>query len=157
MKNDFQILMVCLANICRSPMAEGIMRNKLKERNIDAKVDSAGTSDWQVGKNPDQRAILTMMEHHINISKLVARQFSKNDFYHFDLILAMDEQNYQDIILMADNEQHKDKVKLILSYSSHFSHTISVPDPWYGKQRGFEEIYQLLDKACEEVIKTHFI
>lgn len=150
-----KILMVCLGNICRSPMAEGILKHQLNERNITAVVDSAGTGGWHAGENPDSLAIRTMKQHQIDISKLVARQFKKNDFDQFDLILAMDETNKQDILSLASGDNDKKKVKLILSYNP-FSNISSVPDPWYGNEDGFEKVYHMIDEACKEVIKSHF-
>lgn len=153
--NDLRILMVCLGNICRSPMAEGILRHQLKNISVNCVIDSAGTGGWHAGENPDRRAIKNMKEHGIDISKLVARQFKKNDFDQFDLILAMDESNYADIIKQADNQQQKNKVRLILSYLRD-QKDLSVPDPWYGDQDGFETVFQLLSNACSEVVKKHF-
>lgn len=150
-----KILMVCLGNICRSPMAEGILRHQLKERNITTIVDSAGTGGWHAGENPDSRAIRTMKHHQIDISKLIARQFKKNDFDQFDLILAMDETNMQDILCLASGDNDRKKVKLILSYHPA-SNTSSVPDPWYGSEDGFEKVYHMLDNACTSIIKSHF-
>jgi protein-tyrosine phosphatase len=150
-----KILMVCLGNICRSPMAEGIIRHKLNERGLKATIDSAGTGGWHAGESPDPRAIQTMQQHGIDISKLVARQFKKNDLGHFDLILAMDETNHVDIIDLVTDMKDKEKVKLILDYSA-IHKGCSVPDPWYGGDEGFEAVYQMLDEACEQVIKHHF-
>src|SRR5688500_3441085 len=109
-----KILMVCLGNICRSPMAEGIIQHKLNERGLKATIDSAGTGGWHAGESPDPRAIQTMRQHGIDISKLGARQFKKNDLSHFDLILAMDETNNMDIIDLVTDIKDKEKVKLIL-------------------------------------------
>lgn len=147
--------MVCLGNICRSPMAEGILRHQLMDASINAVIDSAGTGGWHAGENPDRRAIHNMKEHGIDISKLVARQFKKNDFDQFDLILAMDESNYVDILKLATDQQQKNKVRLILSYLEK-QKDLSVPDPWYGDQDGFETVFQLLDHACSAVVKKHF-
>jgi protein-tyrosine phosphatase len=154
--DEIKILMVCLGNICRSPMAEGIMRNKLNQRNISAFVDSAGTGGWHAGENPDRRAIKNMLQHGIDISTLVARQFTVADFNRFDLILAMDETNYADILRLALDQREKEKVQLILKYIDYPS-GFSVPDPWYGNQDGFETVYRMLDEACEAVIKKHCI
>jgi len=155
MAEKFKILMVCLGNICRSPMAEGILRHQLDQKGISATVDSAGTGGWHAGENPDRRAIKNMKEHGIDISKLVARQFTPNDFSTFDLILAMDESNYEDIIKQTTDPVKKNKVKLILKYTNRNS-DFSVPDPWYGDQKGFETVFKMLDEACEMVIKKHF-
>jgi protein-tyrosine phosphatase len=151
-----KILMVCLGNICRSPMAEGILRYQLKEQGYLTHIDSAGTGGWHAGEHPDTRAIQAMNHHGIDISNLVARQFIKNDFDQFDLILAMDTTNYKDIIRLSPDQTSTQKVQLILSYIPG-AKDLSVPDPWYGNQDGFEKVYQLLNQACREVIKTHFV
>ena len=148
--------MVCLGNICRSPMAEGIMRHKLQQMGIETLIDSAGTGGWHAGESPDPRAIKAMRQHQIDIAGLVARQFQVSDFDRFDLILAMDESNHADLIQLASTAQQKDRVKLILKYTNRIS-GFSVPDPWYGNQDGFESVYQMLNEACDEVIKVHFI
>ncbi len=155
MAQKFKILMVCLGNICRSPMAEGIMRYKLEQMGMEVMVDSAGTGGWHSGENPDKRAIKNMKEHGIDISTLVARQFTPADFDRFDLILAMDESNYEDILKQSTDPKKRNKVKLILKYTDRKS-DFSVPDPWYGDQDGFETVFHMLDNACEQVIKKHF-
>lgn len=149
------IITVCLGNICRSPMAEGILRFKLKERGIHAMVDSAGIGGWHAGENPDKRAIQTMRNHGIDISNLIARQFVKNDFDQFDIILAMDESNLEDILSLTSNTDHRGKVKLMLSYLPH-KKIKSVPDPWYGNLDGFENVYQMLNESCDNFINYHF-
>ncbi len=154
MSNEFKILMVCLGNICRSPMAEGMMKHQLSQRGLNVMVDSAGTGGWHAGENPDPRAIKTMQQHGIDISKLVARQFKKNDFDQFDLILVMDESNEMDVLKLTNSESHHKKVKLILKYTS--TSDLSVPDPWYGGMDGFEKVYHMLYAACDGVIKSHF-
>jgi protein-tyrosine phosphatase len=156
MPPPLKILMVCLGNICRSPMAEGILRYQLKEQGYSAQIDSAGTGGWHAGEHPDPRAIKAMNHHGINISNLVARQLTKNDLDQFDLILAMDTSNYKDIIRLSPDQQTSQKVKLILSYLPG-KHDLSVPDPWYGEQDGFEKVFQMLNQACVEVVKTHFV
>jgi len=152
---SMKILMVCLGNICRSPMAEGIMREKLKDLYPGSIIDSAGTGGWHAGENPDRRAVKNMNDHGIDISKLVARQFHPKDFENFDLILAMDESNYEDILKISNNEEQNNKVKLILSYMPG-QKTLSVPDPWYGGPEGFEHVFHLLNDALDKVILKHF-
>ncbi len=141
-----KILMVCLGNICRSPLAEGILKSKTK--NIE--VDSAGTAGYHIGKNPDIRSIEIGKKNNIDISSQRARQFSSNDFSKFDKIYAMDNDNYSKIISLAKNQQEINKVELILNeiFPNQFK---SVPDPYYGGARGFENIYDLLNKACEKI------
>ena len=145
-----KILMVCLGNICRSPLAEGILKSKTK--NIE--VDSAGTAGYHIGKNPDIRSIEIGKKNNIDISSQRARQFSSNDFSKFDKIYAMDNDNYSKIISLAKNQQEINKVELILNeiFPNQFK---SVPDPYYGGARGFENIYDLLNKACEKIVSKH--
>ena len=137
-----KILMVCLGNICRSPMAEGIMRN-LGEKKVE--VDSAGTADYHIGSQPDKRMIATAFEHGIDISNMSARQFQSDDFDSFDVIFAMDSSNYRNIISLAKDENDKQKVKMIIENSN-------VPDPYYGGDEGFEHVYKLLHEACQKFL-----
>ena len=140
-----KILMVCLGNICRSPLAEGILRSKLDSNFI---IDSAGTGGWHAGESPDQRSIETAKQNNIDISHQKARKFSIADFDLFDYIYVMDQSNHKDVINLAPNEVAKAKVALILGDSKE------VPDPYYGGQEGFENVYYLLDQACEEIAKN---
>jgi protein-tyrosine phosphatase len=147
------ILMVCLGNICRSPLAEGVLRHKLEEAGIkDVKVDSAGTSDYHVGDHPDSRSMKNAKQHGIDISKLCGRQFTQKDFDAFDLIYVMDASNYQNVIALARNESDKAKVDLLLN-AKWPGKNIAVPDPYYGSGDGFENVFQLVDQACEEIVK----
>lgn len=140
-----KILMVCLGNICRSPLAEGILRSKLDSNFI---IDSAGTGGWHAGQSPDKRSIETAKQYNIDISNQKARKFSISDFDLFDYIYVMDKSNYKDVINLAPDEAAKAKVALILGDSKE------VPDPYYGGQEGFENVYYLLDQACEEIAKN---
>ena len=149
-----KILMVCLGNICRSPLAEGILRDKLYRNNLDKKitVDSAGTSNYHIGQNPDYRSIANAKSHDINISELRGRQFTQNDFDNFDMIFAMDNSNYDNIVSLARNEKDKDKVDLILNMINPGKNQ-AVPDPYFGGEEGFENVFCLLDQACEVLIE----
>lgn len=147
MKN---ILMVCLGNICRSPLAEGILREKAKHLNLEITVDSAGTSNYHISQTPDSRTVMNANKHHIDISKLKARQFEVSDFDKFDLIFVMDSSNYADVITLARNETDKQKVELILN-RVYPNSDMSVPDPYYGGEQGFENIFILLDNACTTI------
>ncbi len=140
-----RILMVCLGNICRSPLAEGILQSKVS---ADVKVDSAGTAAYHIGELPDSRSIAVAKKYGIDLTNQRARKFTVNDFDTFDLIYAMDESNYQDILTLARNTEDKLKVKLILNEVDLISNK-SVPDPYYGGSNGFENVYQLLDEACQ--------
>lgn len=143
--------MVCLGNICRSPMAEGILRHKVNELGLDVQTDGAGTANYHVGHSPDQRAVATMRAKGIDISDLRGRQFQVEDFGRFDRIFAMDRQNYSDIVALAPNAEAAAKVQLMLDLSG--TEGRSVPDPYFGGDEGFEEVYQMLDEACDQLIK----
>ena len=146
-----KVLMVCLGNICRSPLAEGILKAKLKEKNVEWQVDSAGTSSWHINSLPDSRSIAIAHLHGIDITDQRARQFQASDLDNFDLILAMDADNYNAIIAQA-NKKQVSKVKMILNYT-YPDENRRVPDPYYND--GFEMVYQLLDVACDQIIKFH--
>ena len=144
-----KILMVCLGNICRSPLAEGILKNK--STHLDIQVDSAGTAGYHVGNKPDARAIEIAQKYNIDLNNQRARQFSRKDFDEFDIIYAMDKNNYANLISLANNNEERNKIKMILNELNHDSFQ-SVPDPYYGGQEGFEKVYKLLDRACEKII-----
>ena len=141
--------MVCLGNICRSPLAEGIMRSKLSEDFI---VDSAGTGGWHAGELPDKRSIATAKNRGLDITNQRARQFKRSDFDTFDHIFVMDNSNYKDVLALAPNEEAKSKVKLILN-EIFPNENVDVPDPYYGGQDGFENVFDMLDQACEEIAR----
>lgn len=144
--------MVCLGNICRSPMAEGILRHKVEKHGLSLLVDSCGTSGFHTGENPDERAIQVMKLHGIDISSLQARQFSPADFGKFDMIFAMDGNNLNDILAQARDPEQKNKVKL-LTEEMHPGKGIPVPDPYYGNLGDFEEVYKLLDLSCDRFLE----
>lgn len=147
-----KILMVCLGNICRSPIAEGILRKKAQDKGIDVEVDSAGTSAFHVGESPDSRMIFTAKKNGIDISDLKARQFVKSDFEKFDLIYAMDQSNYANILSLASSAEDSEKVKLILNETNPAANN-EVPDPYYGGDQGFQHVIDLLDEAIEHLIE----
>ena len=138
--------MVCLGNICRSPLAEGILQSKLNSKGFF--VDSAGTAAYHVGNSPDPRSIQVARKYGIDIHQQRARQFTSDDFLDFDMIYAMDQQNYRHICSLAKDESQLKKVNMILK-ESNSSDDSSVPDPYYGGDDGFEEVYHLLNDACE--------
>jgi len=140
-----KILMVCLGNICRSPLAEGILKSKLPESTF--LIDSAGTANYHVGNSPDPRSITVGKKYGIDISNLKGRQFGVNDFDTFDLIYVMDESNYRNVISIARSEHDKSKVKFILN-EIYPNQNYDVPDPYYGGDHGFENVYKMLDEAC---------
>ena len=143
-----KILMVCLGNICRSPLAEGILASKLPCDKF--LVDSAGTGSWHVGRAPDNRSIATARKNGLNIANQQGRQFQRSDFDAFDYIFVMDTHNYSDVIHLAQNETQKQKVQLILD-AIFPNENVDVPDPYYGVANGFDMVYQMLDEACEVI------
>jgi protein-tyrosine phosphatase len=143
-----KILMVCLGNICRSPLAEGILASKLPTEKFI--VDSAGTGSWHVGHAPDKRSISTAQKNGLNIANQKGRQFSRADFDTFDYIFVMDNSNYNDVIHLAQNETQKNKVQLILN-AIFPDENVDVPDPYYGVANGFNQVYQMLDEACDVI------
>lgn len=144
--------MVCLGNICRSPLAEGILRNKIRENSLDAKVDSAGTAAYHVGEGADKRSVLVARKNGVDISQHSARKFTTGDFETYDLIYAMDSENYQNIMAMARTEDEKARVKMLMNEVLP-GENISVPDPYYGGERGFENVYQMIDQASNRIIE----
>jgi len=143
-----KILMVCLGNICRSPLAEGILQSKV-DNNLFV-VDSAGTSSYHIGNKPDPRSIAIAKKKGIDITQQQARQFVKQDFLDFDIIYAMDNSNYNNIIALAENDKQKSKVNLILN-ESYPERNLDVPDPYYGGDKGFENVFNMLDEACNKI------
>ena len=148
-----KILMVCLGNICRSPMADGLMRKKVQDHNLDAYIDSAGTANYHVGGAPDARMTQTAKRKDIDISGLQARQFVVSDFDTFDLIYVMDQSNYNNVVRLARSESDRSKVQLILELIPNQTE-IEVPDPYYGGQEGFEHVYDLLDKSTDIILNN---
>lgn len=145
--------MVCLGNICRSPLAEGILRMKAEQAAIKIEIDSAGTSNYHTGQCPDKRTIQNALNHNVDVSNLKARQFTVSDYDKFDHIFVMDTSNYGDVISLARSESDKRKVELILERVYPDSQ-MSVPDPYFGGEQGFENVFILLDKACDEIINS---
>lgn len=144
-----KILMVCLGNICRSPVAEGILKHKAAIHSIKISVDSAGTSGWHNGSAPDERSQKNAKKNGVIISQQKSRQVTLSDFEEFDLIYAMDNSNYDDLKKLAPSK-HKGKIKLILD-EIYPGKNANVPDPYYTTD-GFDEVFNLLDAACEKII-----
>lgn len=147
------LLFVCLGNICRSPLADGIMRDLVKKNNLNWKVDSAGTANYHVGEHPDKRAQKIAKKFGVDISGLVGRQFSVNDFDEFDHIFAMDAQNYQDIMKLARNENDKAKVELFLNRLEPGMNR-GVRDPWFDDAL-FEPVYKEIEKTCNLIVRKN--
>lgn len=143
-----KILMVCLGNICRSPLAEGILASKLPKN--DFLVDSAGTGHWHVGNPPDKRSILTAEKNGIDITNQRGKLFKPSFFQEYDYIYVMDTSNYSDVIKMAKNEDEKKKVQLILD-ELFPGENVDVPDPYTGIQSNFDQVFEMLDEACDSI------
>ena len=136
--------MVCLGNICRSPLAEGIMQDLVIKEGLDWEIDSAGTGDWHVGEGPHHCSVRVARNRGIDISQQVCRQFKENDFDAFDLILVMDKSNLSNVLAMARNQEDTQKVKLLLGDKE-------VPDPYYTNL--FDEAFDLIEAGCKKVIR----
>ncbi|MDX1684546.1 MAG: low molecular weight protein-tyrosine-phosphatase [Saprospiraceae bacterium] len=145
---DYHIIMVCLGNICRSPLAEGILRRKADARGLNISVDSAGTSDWHEGEPPDPRSVEIARKKGLDISGQRSRPFSTEDFEKFDLILCMDKENLQNVLSLTDKDAHRTKVELMLAYLEE-DDLNEVPDPYWGG--GFDHVFELLDRACSNL------
>jgi len=141
-----RVLMVCLGNICRSPLAEGILKSKTIGDDIF--VDSAGTGAYHIGEKPDQRSIAIGQQNGVDITNQKARKFIRNDFEDFDIIYVMDLSNYENVTALAKNEMEKAKVVLILN-EVFPNEDLDVPDPYFGGDFGFKNVYNMLDKSCE--------
>ena len=145
-----RILMVCLGNICRSPLAHGIMQSKLPEDLF--YLDSAGTAAYHIGNAPDKRSIAVAQQNGLDISGQSARQFKVTDFDAFDIIYAMDQSNYSNIISLARHTDDKKKVKLFLEANSSVENK-NMPDPYYGEQDGFKYVFKLIEETCDILVK----
>ncbi len=150
----FSILFVCLGNICRSPAAEGIMKHQLELNGLTDKVfvDSAGIGGWHVGDLPDARMRVHGSRRGYDFCSR-ARQIKRADFDRFDLIIVMDDDNYDDVCSLARNEDDRAKVRLMTEYLNRFKGRRSVPDPYYGGDAGFELVLDLLEDGCERLIE----
>ena len=142
--------MVCLGNICRSPLAEGILKSKVDPSKTF--IDSAGTGHWHVGNPPDNRSIDIGRKYNLDITQQRGRQFKVEDFDNFDYIYVMDTSNLENVLALAQNEKHRKKVKLILE-EIFPGEKVDVPDPYYGGPEGFESVYKMLDEACEKIAR----
>lgn len=148
-----KILMVCLGNICRSPLAEGILKQKIRAEGMDWTVDSAGTGRWHVGEKPDPRSIAVAKKNGLDITDQRGRQLKADDLEEYDLIFAMDSSNYQNIMALATNEEQKEKVEMIMNMVKP-NYNINVPDPYWGDD-GFDNVYAMLEEASEAIIERY--
>lgn len=150
-----RICFICLGNICRSPLAEGIFRHLVKEAGLEAvfEVESAGTGNYHVGEQPDRRAQAVARTHSVRLSGR-ARQFQPGDFGRFDHILAMDRENLDDLRRLARTETERKKIQLLRDYDPEASDEAGVPDPYYGGPDGFERVYQIIERSCRGLLKA---
>lgn len=148
-----KVLMVCLGNICRSPLAEGILKEKIKAKSLDWTVDSAGTGSWHAGDPPDPRSIAVAATHGLDITTQRGRQIKPIDLEDYDLIFAMDSSNYQNILQLTSSDIQREKVQLVMNMEKP-GYNQNVPDPYYGDD-GFEAVYQMLDRACTAIVEKY--
>lgn len=148
MRKKIKVLFVCLGNICRSPLAEAIFKKKVRERDLNAfiEADSCGTSNYHIGDSPDPRTIANARKNGVTIDHC-GRQLTITDIEHFDYIMAMDRSNLRNILSLLDGDNHKHKVKLMREFDPLESG--EVPDPYYGGEQGFQEVYEILDRTME--------
>jgi len=148
------VLFVCLGNICRSPLADGIFTHLVNHRGLADQfhIDSCGTGDWHVGNPPDPRSVLVASKYGIDLSDLRARQFdASSDPSDFDLIIPMDAANHRELIKQGTPN---DKVRLMRSFDPTLTGNHDVPDPYYGGDDGFDKVYEMLMRACEGMLDT---
>ena len=146
-----KILFVCLGNICRSPMAEGVFREKAQELGLNIEFDSCGIGDWHVGEMPDERAQACMKRHGSDISDLRGRQFIPSDFESFDVIYTMDESNHENVLKLDTDLMHTSKVVMLLNEVAPGANE-SVPDPYFGGDRGFDSVHAMISSAADNVL-----
>jgi len=145
-----RILMVCLGNICRSPLAEGILRDKIEKQGIEAVVESAGTGDYHVGEPADPRSVEVASKNEIDINSHTARQIRVSDFDDYDFIYAMDKSNHQNILKLARSDKDRAKVKILMNEVMPGENQ-DVPDPYFGGKHGFDNVFKMIDLACDKI------
>jgi protein-tyrosine phosphatase len=149
-----KILMLCLGNICRSPLAEGILKNKIKEAGLDWYIDSAGTNGYHIGEAPHHLSQKVSLQNGIDISKQVSRKFLKEDFDRFDKIYAMAQDVIDEMKMIAKDKFDPSKVDLLLN-EIYPGQNRDVPDPWYGAEPGYHKVFEMIDKACDALVQKH--
>lgn len=146
--------MVCLGNICRSPLAHGILQHKVDQLGLNAQIDSAGTNGFHNGELPDSRSMEIALTKGIDISYQRSRQIKRSDLANYDLIYVMDSSNYNNVLRLANSEQEKNKIIMIMNELEP-GRNINVPDPYYGGEEGFKNVYEMLDKATDKIIEKY--
>ena len=149
-----KVMVVCLGNICRSPLAEGLLRSKVQALGLGWEIDSAGTGSYHVGSQPHEKSIEVASKYGVDITQQRARKISKEDFSNFDLILAMDTANRDDMYEMTSTMDERNKIRLIMDLV-YPNRDVSVPDPYYGGIEGYEKVWEMLDQACEKVVEVY--
>ncbi|TDW99302.1 low molecular weight protein-tyrosine-phosphatase [Dinghuibacter silviterrae] len=149
-----RVLMVCLGNICRSPLAEGILQHQAGEAGLSMQVDSAGTAGYHIGEAPHRLSQKVARMNGIDIGRHKGRQFHKEDMDRFDRIYVMDSENYNDVRRAAGDKWDPSKVDLLLN-ELYPGENRAVPDPWYGEEDGYHAVYSMVDKACQNIIKKY--
>jgi len=148
------ILMVCHGNICRSPLAEGILQHKAKAAGLNWKVDSAGTSGYHHGEQPHHLSQKVASINGIDISSQCSRQFKKEDMLNYDKIYVMDSENYVEVKRMSRELWNADKVDLLMN-EVYPGRNMNVPDPWYGEEDGYHEVFEMISKACDAIVEKY--
>ena len=153
MAQEISVLMVCLGNICRSPMAEGVFRHILATEGLQERirVDSAGTGSWHVGESPDVRSVRTAAVHGVKLAGN-ARQVRPEDFRNFDYIVAMDLENLEALQDIRDGVGGDAALYLLREFDPNGGPGAEVPDPYYGGPRGFEDVYDMVDRSCRGLL-----
>lgn len=146
--------MVCLGNICRSPLAHGILQHKVEQKGLNAQVDSAGTNGYHDGEFPDSRSMEIALTNGIDISYQRSRQIKRKDIEFYDLIYVMDSSNYNNVLKMTRSEEEAKKVKMIMNELEP-GKNINVPDPYYGGDEGFKNVYRMLDQVTDKIIENY--
>ena len=146
-----RILFVCMGNICRSPTAEGVMRRLVEEEGLDIEIDSAGTGGWHAGEPPDERATLAARRRGVTLEG-AARQVTADDYRRFDLLIALDRSNLRELIARAPDEDAAERVRLLREFDPAAAGDLDVPDPYYGGDRGFETVLDMVEAACRGLI-----
>lgn len=151
-----KILMVCLGNICRSPLAEGILQQKALKAGLQWKVDSAGTGTWHIGQPPHLLSRKVAAVNGIDINDQRCRQFRKEDMINYDFIYVMDEENYRDIRIISGELWNKNKVNLLLN-ELFVGENRGVPDPYLGTEPDYHEVFSIIEKACDAIIEKNLL
>ncbi|MEJ7627453.1 MAG: low molecular weight protein-tyrosine-phosphatase [Ferruginibacter sp.] len=151
-----KILMVCLGNICRSPLAEGLLRKKVRENDLNWTIESAGTNGYHTGEAPHHLSQKVAKCNGIDISEQISRRFIAKDFEQYDIIYVMAQDVFNDVKNITGDAFDKNKIKFFLD-EIHPGKNLDVPDPWYGDEEGYHDVYKIIDETCDAIIKNYII